>query len=155
MSKEKEIRKELRAIAPELLKIKASGFELPDDYFQQLPDQLFERIKTVEASSRNVTKPVSKLDVLIHRMQWLLQPQYALAALSIVLLIVSVFYLQPPASKATATSASLALEQEEIAQYVEENIEDFEETLLVSSVALDKTTNWEELLEEIELEELF
>ncbi|MEM9887099.1 MAG: hypothetical protein AAF849_14490 [Bacteroidota bacterium] len=157
MSKKKEIQNELEELAPELLKIEETGFEVPDNYFELLSDTVFKRIESTAAPETSSVNTIFDFGSWIHQIRSLFQPQYALALLGIALLLIGIFALMPSqkiASDATA-NRDIALEDEEILQYVEENIEDFDESLLLSSLESQEEEYLEILLEEASLEELF
>lgn len=64
-NKGKDIRKELREIAPDLGAMGASpDFDVPGGYFEEFPDKLMAHIRAME-SSREVTEELSELSPLL------------------------------------------------------------------------------------------
>ena len=143
MENKDEIRKELEELSPFLSKMKKGkeGFEVPANYFKQLPDLIMDRIQEEEAPSYSVAPTTNWLDQIIERIQLLLQPQYAMALASVAILIVaSIFFFGQNNKLADATTLA-EVSDEEISSYVMSNVEEFDMDLLME--VMD-----EEILEE-------
>jgi hypothetical protein len=90
------------------------GFQVPEGYFEQLEEAVFDRIETI-------SKPRPMW------MQWV-----AIAASVVLLLGVGWSFL-----RSSSSLPSSALSQQEALDYIEDNLEEFEEELLIS--------NWEDV----------
>jgi len=125
--RDKQIRQELEEQAPRLARyhevLKDDGFTTPPGYFDALPDTILERIRREDAAV-----PRSRT-TSFYRMSGRRLSRIAAAAL---LLIAGAYWwlmpLQPDA-------ASSALTEEEIAAYIDANIEDFDETIVLETTA--------------------
>jgi len=159
MPRREDILNELEEIAPHLREIKSDGFQVPEGYFEDLPKLVFARIRQEDLIVPERIKQQRFFSHLLEELALLLQARYAaLTFASIALLLIAVFLL----SKSNSSINTLALEdleRAEIVQYIENNLEEFEEELFL----LEKESNpendyLESVLEEIDvntLEELF
>lgn len=133
MENKDEIRKELEELSPFLSKMekKKGGFEVPANYFKQLPDLIMDRIQEEETPSYSVAPTTNWLDQIIERIQLLLQPQYAMALASVAILIVaSIFFFGQNDNLTNATTLA-EVSDDEISSYVMNNVEEFEMDLLM------------------------
>jgi len=145
MENEKDSKDELREIAPGF-PIGENSSEPPPGYFENFPDRVLNRWK--EEKSYAKTR-------IIH---W--KRIAGIAASVAALLIVSYWVLQKPASTPSEPISSL-----EAYQYVQENIDDFEDLIETSEIIIPETETdipqeaieeyLIEQLEETEPEELF
>lgn len=145
MENKDEIRKELEELSPFLSKMKKEkeGFEVPANYFKQLPDLIMDRIQEEEAPSYSTAPTTNWLDQIIERIQLLLQPQYAMALASVAILIVaSIFFFGQNDDLANATTLA-EVSDDEISSYVMNNVEEFEMDLLME--VMDEEVLEEEL----------
>jgi hypothetical protein len=145
MENKDEIRKELEELSPFLSKMKKEkeGFEVPTNYFKQLPDLIMDRIQEEEAPSYSTAPTTNWLDQIIERIQLLLQPQYAMALASVAILIVaSIFFFGQNDDLANATTLA-EVSDDEISSYVMNNVEEFEMDLLME--VMDEEVLEEEL----------
>ena len=141
MMKEKDhIREELEGLSPLLAKMKEDKqqpFRVPAGYFQSLPDDVLRRIRAEEGLVREKAPEIRTAwrERLGKAFQAFLQPRYAIALASVVVLVAAGWYLFWPAGPAMAEpSATLAsLSQEEITEYITNNIESFDIGLMVEA----------------------
>ena len=151
MNTNKDIQEELTELAPFLSKIPKQQpneqFAVPSDYFDKLSSAIFEQ--TIDKEETVIIQEAepqpSWLDQIIWTLQALLQPKYAIAFATVLLLAVTGVFLLQPASN--ADDLTLA----EIDTYIEENIDQFDEDLLVEFVPTDTETTLD--MEASELEE--
>lgn len=145
----KDIENELSEIAPFLAKLKEDNipietFRVPDDYFDNLSNTIFEKTIFQEESVIQQPTIATKESVwanLGRYFQWLWNPGTAVVLTSVVVLVIAGFYLvnQPINDYGSNLTAA------DIEQYVEENIETFEleqlaELTVVSESKVVKTT---------------
>ncbi len=151
----KEIQDELEKIAPSLSKLKKEEvFDVPENYFSQLPDQILNEIDFFK--TERVPDPVSSsrssswLAQLADRLNIFFQPRIAVGfAMMILLAVASIFIL----NNENASSNEMAdLTSAELENYVKANIDDFEADELMNVLGDDGTGNWTEI--EIEDEDL-
>lgn len=158
------IKRELEEQAPFLAALKrdfpTDGFSVPDQYFQQNKLELIQAIRAEQIAE--ITQPTRRID-------WWRSPKLALAA-SVVLLIAAGSYFFWPDRLAARDINFDNLTTAEMASYIQQNLDEFEEELLVDYVApganrwpilsgeqfsedeLDQL--YEELLDEVNLEDL-
>jgi len=144
------LRKELEKEAPFLagLKDKPEGLSVPEGYFDQLQKDVLKRVAKLE-------KPRSKTIRL-----W---PRIAAAASVLLVLGLAIFLFQP----SNPAETTFTLTDEEVHQYISQNIEDFELDLLMEYVAVSDQSSglfddaeleleeyMDELLDEIDMETL-
>ena len=137
MEKNEHIDKELEELSPLLrsLKKQRSGFKVPADYFDQLPDVVMDRINEEEQATSTETAPIvsSFLDRLFEQLQILLQPRYALAFASVaVLLIAGIYFFNAPQN--TQVDVLAEISAEELEDYVMSNVEEFEMEVLLEEM---------------------
>lgn len=124
--KKENLDEELGKISPWLndLKSKGEGFELPEDYFQEMEDSLFARIEAAGPLERPVLKPVKKEGLFASFIRPRTAMAYA-AALAVVLAAVWLIRLQTTKAPETVV-ASAELSEEDIESYLLENVHDFD-----------------------------
>lgn len=124
MDRKDEIKKELEELSPILSKLKKENpFEVPSNYFQQLPNQIMEQAKLtpVEKSIRKE----SWLDRIVASFAFMLRPQVALGLLGLVAITWTAIYTLQPDETIAPIAVSQEIE-EEADEYILENIEDFD-----------------------------
>ncbi len=140
MKKSDELRDELDEL-PFLKKIKeqpspnrASGFQVPKNYFKHLPDEVLRKAKQSEPAP--VLQP-SWLERLEQFVAGLLQPRYALAFASVLALVVAGIYFLGKNGREEAqpiTAVQLAdISDDELFAYVSENIGEFDHDLVLET----------------------
>jgi len=170
----KKIEEELREIAPFLAKLKAEQTEfvkpeIPKQYFDELSSSIFEQTILQPKAAQDVIqestiiKEKSRLQLFF---ETLLQPNFAVLSMSVVLLIVSGIYLM---NHPQTDDMNLEFTAAEIENYVTDNIENFELEQLADLVVFEETESFEipelekdiledyiedNFLEEVELEDL-
>lgn len=167
----RSVREELEVISPQLARLKEQvpPVDIPTGYFDQLSDNVMRQIREEAAITR---KPVTESprqpwwSVLFNTFQ---QPAYALALASVVILLVSVLVLRP--DNQAQTGIELTMSEEDINDYINYHIDDFDLGLLAEEAADDPEEEllfmeeeelekgamdeyFDELLDEIDLEEL-
>ena len=167
------IRKELEDLAPGLAQLKANE-KLPDipvHYFEELPDQVFQRIRAAQAAPahRHEGRWWPQLWQLIR--QVFAQPAYAVGLAGLALVVIALGVLHRAHN--SAAGDAVALSDEDILKYIDYHIDDFdlgllmegddqgyleeEEAALPAEDSLeqgDLEDYLEELLDEVGLEEL-
>lgn len=141
MMKEKDhIREELEGLSPLLVKMKEDKqqpFRVPGGYFQSLPDDVLRRIRAEEGLVRGKAPEIRTAwrERMGQAFQSFLQPRYAIGLASAVVLVVAGWYLfwqaGPAIAEPSDTLASLS--QEEITEYISNNIESFDIELIVEA----------------------
>ncbi|MBK6950168.1 MAG: hypothetical protein IPH16_20690 [Haliscomenobacter sp.] len=126
MNPKVELRDELRALSPLLEQLKSGkeGFQVPETYFQNLEGELLERIQQQE---RRTPVRIPWWQPLLEQWQLLLQPRYALALASVLVLVAAGGYLIVRTGPGAAPCQDIAcLTAEEVRSYIETNIHDFD-----------------------------
>ena len=131
MNREEDIRKELEEISPFLSRLKKENpFEVPADYFENLPDQILEQVRPTAQPSTPVARE-SWLDQLLNSLATLLQPRPALALVSLALLVVAGIFLLRTNDPGQLAERTLA---EEAKDYIASNIDEVDDELLMEMV---------------------
>ena len=159
MPHREEILNELGRNAPNLRDIKSDGFRVPEGYFEDLPDLVFARIAQEELIVPERTEQQGFFEQWLAPFAYLLQPRYAALELAGIALFIAAVFLFSKSKIKINTLALEDLEQSEVVQYVENNLEEFEEELFIlDSEPTPQNEYLEGILEEIDintLEELF
>lgn len=158
MSEKERIKKELEELSPLLSELKAKAdnpFQVPTNYFQSLQDEVLRKVAQERVETKKEVPVSGWLDQLIEQLQWLLQPRYAMAMVTVAILIVAGIFFFQPSDDAFSDMAMSELTEEDIADYIASNIEDFEVDLLVEAMGeeVDPTLLPTPALEEEDLEE--
>lgn len=124
MENKDDIRKELDELAPRLSRLKKENpFQVPDYYFQGLPDKVLERVK---AEPQPWT---ARLENGLNRtFSLIFQPRYALSfATCLVVLAVSIGFLKNRQTAVTPAAPQLSqISTEAIDSYILTNFDDYE-----------------------------
>lgn len=160
MREHNNIQDELQDISPFLanLREKEDGFEVPNLYFDRLEQNIMAGIKAEEEAENWTTassaNPIETELTLTQKLKnWLFKPQFAMAfGLALVAIVAVTVFLQQP----NDTIDGLAISEEEALEYIEDNIDQFSETIIMEAVGedlaeLEVSTDWE--VNETELEE--
>lgn len=133
MKKNNDIKKELEEFSPLLAKIKAREpeHEVPENYFEALPDQVWEQIKLMPQPERAPVQP-SWWERVQASLQQLMQPRIAAGLATFVVLIVAGIYFLRPA--ATSDDPFAQLTAEEVTAYMTQNADEFEPQLLMEAM---------------------
>lgn len=170
---EPSVQEELQSIAPRLAQMKDQEPRLtaPDGYFDQLSDELFRRIREDERRSG----PQLEQGIFWQRVRNYLfgirqRPVYAMALAGLALLLVCIAVFSVPGK--SDDLAEINLSDEEINDYINYHLDDFDLNLLAEEAAGDPDAQdelilkedslddplldqyFDELLDEIDLEEL-
>jgi hypothetical protein len=134
MKNRDELREELEEFSPFLKKMKDKdeGFRVPKDYFKSLPDEVLNKIKPDVPTSRTWA---DELAVFVQR---LLQPKYALALATAVVLVVAAVCIfdqhkNTEAQQPVADAMLEAISDEALQNYVSENIGEFDRELILET----------------------
>lgn len=124
MDNKDDIRKELDELAPRLSRLKKENpFQVPEYYFQGLPDKVLERVKNEPQSwTERLENGLNRTFALIFR------PRYALTfATCLVVLAVSVGFLKNRQTAVTPAAPRLSqIPTEAIDSYILTNFDDYE-----------------------------
>ena len=121
MNKKKEISEELKEIAPNLsiLKNKQDAFKLPDNYFANFEADLLQQVQQEVIPIRSTTSNLFKITSTLRK----------LAAIFLMGGIGLFLWKQSASSSIDTTLSS-----EEIANYIADNMEEFEEDLFLEEL---------------------
>jgi hypothetical protein len=147
-----KIVEELKEISPFLAKLKMEQTEflkpeIPEQYFDKLTESIFEQtILQPKAASNTVEKksPTRKKSTIQIFFERLLQPNFAVLSMAVVLLIVAGVYL---VNHPQTDDMNVEFTAAEIESYVVDNIESFDLEQLADLVVLEN-------VEELEVPEL-
>ncbi len=141
MKTDKDILQELQQIAPQLAKIeKKQPYQVPANYFEELP----------QAIQKEISLQNQRPKIWEWLYQLIVQPQYRLAvAVFVAVFIAGFYYFNYNTMNPAPEFNQLALE--EMDTYINDNLDDFDESLLLenSMAMLDEST--ESAVEEMEL----
>jgi len=146
MTNKDNIQEELTEIAPFLAGLKKeSSFEIPKDYFKELPDAILQQV--LEEPSKSSVKSPALFEQFILALQWLINPPRLAGLATVLLLVGGIFFMvnQNP------TTAEIAISEDEINSYIVANIEDFEEDLILEFTEENDFSN---LFQDIDDEDL-
>ncbi|MFK8007801.1 MAG: hypothetical protein AB8H03_15590 [Saprospiraceae bacterium] len=151
----KEIQDELEKLAPSLSKLKKEEvFDMPENYFNQLPEQILNQIdfsKTKTTEKTVSTSSSSWLDQFTERLAIFFQPKMAIGfAMMIMLLAIASTFILNETNGYVSPIADLT--SDELENYVETNIDDFEVQELLNVLGNEEEVSWTEM--EIEDEDL-
>jgi hypothetical protein len=135
MKNREEIQQELQELSPFLSKLKAKEqkTEVPENYFHALPDQIWEQIKLQPASER-IVKQAGIWEKFLNALQLVLQPRIGVSlATFVVLIFVGIYLFKPDTSVNTANGNEFTAE--EITNYINENLHEFDTELLIQATA--------------------
>ncbi|NUQ22432.1 MAG: hypothetical protein HUU34_00650 [Saprospiraceae bacterium] len=175
MKNKEEIRKELEGLSSPILsklKERGDGFSTPENYFQALPDELWQRIQQEVPQKQAAPAPAPWWSPIREFFDSLLQPRYALAFAGVAAAIAVAIFLFRPSSTAETGQVLAGVSADEAAQYIADNIDDFDMAMLmeVAAVENEQTTEpspanatgdedsldqyYEELIDELDLEDI-
>lgn len=140
MNRKNEIKEELKEHSPFLSKLKEEElpFKVPDRYFQNLQAEVLRQVKAEEAPAK---AQKIWLEQLLEQIKWWLQPRPALALASMVLLVAVGLNFLSNNSTATSDFSLADLSEEEIRNYVSDNLDEFDLDLILQVNASDP--EWE------------
>ena len=167
-SEQKNIQEELQELAPNLAKLREveKPLEVPVHYFDQLSTDLLEKVRK-EQSSTSTTKDFQPFWEKL--LQTLLQPKYAMAFAGVAILIIGLFLFST--NNIETPHHAITLSDQEISNYIELHIDDFDLNLLAEESSIDEEGSelfieegyleddevdnyFDELLDEVDLEDL-
>jgi hypothetical protein len=150
-----EFEEELKGLSPFLHNLKKDSkkedvFKVPQNYFDTLADTIIEKAQAQEKQSYPLSKKaiqqapsVAKPHFLEQVREWiesLLQPRYALGfATALVIVVAGWWFVNYRNSPLPVDSETAQLSHEEIHQYITENIDDFDEELILKNQELADT----------------
>lgn len=144
MENKESINKELESLSPKLAKLKAkgTGLTVPENYFQALPDQVWEKIR-LETKTATPPPRVSTsgwLDVATNFFYTLFQPRYALAFATVLVLLVAGVLIFSDDATPQHTDPLAGISEEEALLYIQQNLEDFD-TKLFTDLGISVSMN--------------
>lgn len=147
----KVILEELEELAPNLAKLKQAEkpLDIPADYFAQLSTELLQEIgkeQSISATSTNATRQSFWQRLL----ELIFQPSYAMAIAGVAILIIGFSIFDNSGTEIALAEEPLS--DEEINNYIESHLDDFDLNLLAEELPVDPL-ELESLLEENDLEE--
>lgn len=147
----KEIQEELEQLAPSLSKLKKEkGYEIPQDYFNKLPDQILKQLDFPSNSTE--VEAASWKDLLLEKIAVFFQPKLAMGFAMATLFLFSIYFLSKNTTPTTTPFAQVSLD--EIENYVNDNIDDFDDEILFEFVAELEENSFDNLdIQEEDLEE--
>lgn len=165
----REIMDELEGLSPMLKQFKEQTSEVPkhqdvpQDYFEQLPDVLWKKIQ-VEQKVVQEVKPspkVSWIDVFIQQLQTLFTPQLAVG-FSIVMVLAVAWFVSSKSDQAIPALVDQSkipgiqeLPKEDLYEYVMTHIDDYEtEDLLEVAGPIPVEMSWPEIDDEEQIDEV-
>lgn len=142
-----EIENELRDISPFLADLKKEQpFKAPKFYFDTLADRVIEKTQPTAAPQYKAKKSVSSMAG-----EWistLLQPRWVMAMASVAILAVaSWFYLVKQSVQAVQPLTEIS--NEDINEYINNNLDDFDENLLAENDFNASNTEGEDIFKEM------
>ncbi len=151
MSKNDEIKKELEEVSPFLANLeKANPFKVPVNYFDSLSDDLASELFAKEEQSISPERKRSWLDGIINNFAALFTPRYAFGLASLlVLLIAGMLFFN---DSSTPMLAMEDLSSDEMQEYVNNNLDDFDEEMIMQIAAEEFKLDVFETIEEKELD---
>lgn len=147
-----DIRKELEALSPRLLKMKeqGDGFYLPRDYFQRMQNEVLEKIQAEQAPT--ASSNTGWVRQLLAPLRFLFQPRWALSLATIALLLTfgAVWLYQNEFGGKSELSVELAkVDSASLNAYIQANLHEFDtETLLEFASNQENRPNFEDLTPE-------
>ena len=168
----RSVMEELESLAPRLARLKEqeSRVEIPSGYFDQLSDDLFLRIREDADRARSQSDRVAFWGRFRdHLLEVWQRPAYATALAGLAILLVGIAIFNNPGPVGELTDINLS--DEDITEYINYHIDDFDLNLLAEEAAGDLEEGdfifeedslpdllpdryFDQLLDEIDLEEL-
>lgn len=134
-----EIREELKGLSPFLseMQFKKEPFKVPEYYFDSMQLEVLQKIRTEQASSQSNEKASNGfLGSLLNQLSAILQARMALTLASLMILAVASWFLFDGVTQEINTEVNLSeLSTQEINEYIETNISDFENQDIIQSLA--------------------
>jgi hypothetical protein len=137
-NRKNEIKEELKNLSPMLSQLKEQDdpFKVPQGYFKQFQEAMLEQLKEPERNTDKAPTPWS-LQNLLDQLTWLFQPRMALALSSVLILLIAGWFLFNKNTSVQSQELNFAaLSVEEIQQYIDSNLDDFDEET-VKQIAQD------------------
>lgn len=138
LNKKEEIKEELKGLSSMLYELKEqdSPFQVPEGYFKQFQEDLLDQLKE-PAGQTSKGRSFWNFPKLLDQVGWLLQPRTALALSSVLVVLVAAWFLFRTNITPSGQDLSFAaLSIEEIQDYIDNNLDDFDEET-VKEVAQD------------------
>ena len=142
----KEIQDELEKLAPSLSKLKKEeSFEVPENYFSQLPDQILGEINLSKNNTQVelVSSSISWFDQIAERLTIFFQPKMAVRFAMMIALVATVYFMNNNTNTEVPQVAELT--STELEDYVKANLDDFETEELLNILSEGETETWTEM----------
>jgi hypothetical protein len=139
-----DFEEELKNLSPFLSDLKKQkkedGFKTPKYYFDTLADKVIENAQPkTEVTPIYVAQP-SLATRVSEWLAGLMQPRLALAYATVLFLAVGGFYFFKSTQKAESCDELACLPQEEIKTYISDNINEFDEEMLIGNAQIAENT---------------
>lgn len=136
MKNSEDVQKELQELSPFLAKLKEKqpSLEVPENYFQALPDQIWEQIKLMPQPEQAKSQ-LGWWNRLLTGLQILLQPRVAIGLTTFVVLLVAGIFILKPDSSSDSKGLLAGLSGEEVTAYMSENLHEFDTDLLIEAAS--------------------
>ena len=151
MSKKQAIQKELEDISPFLAEIKKGkqAFQVPEGYFHKMQNEVLQQVKHNSSSATPSQTFFQKIIAdSIRTIQLLAQPRYVMQAATFALLIAAGIYflktetnISPIKEGSTEFLADISIE--EINEYIEANIDEFELDELIDMATIETNDSYD------------
>lgn len=158
MKTKKDIGDELKQISPYLANLKKleTGFRVPENYFGQLQNEIFEKAKWIKQPPLQTHK-ASLWDQVLATIKLLWTPAgLSVGISSTIVIIVCLLFLGPVQKEAPIALSNLTYEDLDF--YLTENIDEFDDDLLIKMRLQSEQSDAEQKgveLDEEEIEEYF
>ena len=131
MKNKKEVKEELQHLSPFLSDLKKENpFKVPQQYFEQLPDELMNRVRKDRLRSSDKTK-VSWLDQFLNELVRIFSPRLVAGFATCVLLLAAGFFFLRQEQNPAEQEFLAGVSNEEIQQYLSDNIDDIDDEMLI------------------------
>jgi hypothetical protein len=131
-----DIKKELNDLSPFLSELKKKDpFNTPKFYFDTLADKVLEKAKGETITPPQLERYYSLSERINNWLSSILQPRFAVAFATITLLLVAGWFFITQQKKGT-TQAMADISTDEIHRYITENIDEFDEDLIIKTGAV-------------------
>lgn len=136
MKNQDDVKKELQELSPLLAKLKEKEqpLEVPENYFDALPDQIWEQIKLMPQSECTQSQPAWWERIMIG-LQTLLQPRVAIGLATFAVLIVAGIFMLKPDAEDHSEDLFASLSAEEVTAYMSQNIHEFDTDMLINAAS--------------------
>ncbi len=128
----KELLEELQALSPQLAELKNQddGFKVPPGYFENLADEVLDKIQEARKASHTERPQQAPIIGLHTRRRWMI----GIAAAATIVLASALWLFNPQPDANTTTASLEQLPTDVLLDYIQENLAEFETEELVGSM---------------------